>query len=332
LKTVHVADSARLPSYDELPVRAGAPPGSSWGLWGDDDALGCLNLLTDEVVRRGLAAARRGTVFSLDLALDHFDPPLAGRSPLVHHVTWIEGEIGHDEELSGWNTQGSTQWDGFRHIRHLRHGFYNGVADEDHGVHHWAGKGLVGRAVLADVGRYRVAQGRPLDMAATDPIEPEDVTGALKAQGSTVEPGDILLLRTGWLEWYQELGPAERAPLALRYRSPGLRAGVPTVRLLWDLHIAAIAADNPALEAWPPAGLATPEQRAALRDDPMVAMDLALHFALLPLLGLPIGELWDLARLAEDCAADGRYEALLTSAPLRLVGGVASPANALAVK
>lgn len=37
-----------LPSYRELPVRPDAPPGSSWGLWGDDDQLGTLNLLTDE--------------------------------------------------------------------------------------------------------------------------------------------------------------------------------------------------------------------------------------------------------------------------------------------
>ena len=33
-----------LPSYRQLPVRADAPPGSSWGLWGNDDQLGTLNL------------------------------------------------------------------------------------------------------------------------------------------------------------------------------------------------------------------------------------------------------------------------------------------------
>jgi len=44
----------RLPSYDELPVREGAPPGSAWGLW-DDERFGCLNLLTAE---RVAAAAR----------------------------------------------------------------------------------------------------------------------------------------------------------------------------------------------------------------------------------------------------------------------------------
>ncbi len=54
--------------------------------------------------------------------------------------------------------------------------------------------------------------------------------------------------------------------------------------------------------------------------------------ALLPMLGMPIGELWDLDALAQACAADGRYAFLLTSAPIHLRHGVGSPPNALAVK
>ena len=53
-----------------------------------------------------------------------------------------------------------------------------------------------------------------------------------------------------------------------------------------------------------------------------------LHFRILGLLGIPIGEMWDLEALAEDCASDGVYEFLLTSAPLNLLDGVGSPANA----
>jgi len=49
-------------------------------------------------------------------------------------------------------------------------------------------------------------------------------------------------------------------------------------------------------------------------------------------LGIPIGELWDLEALASDCAGDGVYEFMLTSAPLNIPGGVGSPPNALAIK
>jgi hypothetical protein len=57
-----------------------------------------------------------------------------------------------------------------------------------------------------------------------------------------------------------------------------------------------------------------------------------MHWRLIPLLGLPIGELWDLDALAAACAADGVYEFFFTSAPLNVLGGVGSPPNALAIK
>ena len=69
-----------------------------------------------------------------------------------------------------------------------------------------------------------------------------------------------------------------------------------------------------------------------MRADPERGLEFFVHLALLPLLGLPIGELWDLDALAADCAADGVYELLFTSAPLNMQSGVASPPNALAIK
>ncbi|MGH9307451.1 MAG: cyclase family protein [Acidimicrobiales bacterium] len=321
-----------LPDYDDLPVTPGAPPGSSWGLWGEHDVLGCLNLLGPDQVRRGLACARGGVVFSLNLELGLPDPPLFGREAFVHKVSWLDHDAGHDDELSGWNTQSSSQWDGFRHIRHPEHGFYGGVDDDEHGVDHWARRGIVGRAVLADVGRWREEQGRPLRMDDADPIEPSDLEATLAAQGVVVEPGDILLIRTGWVTWYRSLDQVGRRGLAGDLHSPGLRPGLDTARMLWDLHIAAVAADNPALEVWPPGALATPGQIEEILAKPARLPELFVHTSLLPLLGLPIGELWDLDALAEDCASDGNYYACLTSAALNLKSGVASPPNALAIK
>jgi hypothetical protein len=52
----------------------------------------------------------------------------------------------------------------------------------------------------------------------------------------------------------------------------------------------------------------------------------------LPLLGLPLGELFVLAPLAEDCALDRRYEFMVVSAPLHVEGGVATPPNAVVIK
>jgi len=57
-----------------------------------------------------------------------------------------------------------------------------------------------------------------------------------------------------------------------------------------------------------------------------------LHRPLIPLLGMPMGELWALDELAADCASDGVYEFLLTCKPLIVRGGAGSPPNATAVK
>ena len=316
--------AAGLPSYDDL------PGGKAWGLWPDE--LGSLNLLTPERVQAGVACVQRGAVFALNWDMALPDPPLFGRQPFAHEVHWLPNEVGHDDFVNNWNTQSSSQWDGFRHIQHGTHGFYGGVADEDHGIHHWARRGIAGRAVLVDVARWRSSVGRPIQYEAPDPIEPGDVLGALEAQGTEVEPGDVLLIHTGWIGWYEGLSAEARIRLANDLKTPGLRPGIAMARVLWDLHPAALAMDNPAVEVWPPGALATAEEFMEAVQDPEKSPEIFLHFALLPLLGMPLGEMWNLGPLADDCAEDGRYHCFLTSAPLNLKAGVASPPNALALK
>ena len=102
------------PPYADLPVRPGLPKGSSWGVWGDDDRLGCLNLLSPEGAKRGAGLVRSGNVHPLNLELELPDPPLFGRPAFGHEVVSRPSGISCDDMLHGWNTQSSSQWDGFR--------------------------------------------------------------------------------------------------------------------------------------------------------------------------------------------------------------------------
>jgi hypothetical protein len=316
-----------LPTFDEL------KDGRSWGLWGDGDVFGTLNLLTPERVARGASLVKKGAVFPLNFDMELPDPPLFGRDAFEHEVVWLQNEAGHDEHISGWNTQSSSQWDGFRHIKHPVHDFYNGIADEEHGVHHWARRGIAGRGVLVDVARWRESEGRPLVPNTSDPIEADDITSTLAAQGTTVEEGDVLLVRTGWIEWYRTQSADERTAFnAAGHPCVGLRPCKENWELLWNLHISAIGVDNPSVEVWPPAAFVKPDDLPAILADRERMDEIFMHIRLLPLLGLPLGEFFDLARLAEDCANDGVYEFFFTSAPLNLKAGVASPPNALAIK
>lgn len=321
-----------LPTYRELPVADGVPAGASWGVWGDGDRFGTLNLLTPERAVAASALVERGAVFAMNADLATPGPPLFGRGAFRHVVTGDDDGPSHDDVLHDWNTQGSSQWDGFRHVRHPAHGWYGGAPEGFHGIDAWAERGLVGRAILADVERWRADQGRPLQMDESDPVSADDVAATLAAQGTVPEVGDVLLIRTGWLGWYAQLGADRRAELANGHRNPGLHPDESTAEMLWDLHVSAVAADNPSLEIWPPGALHSAEERSAIRADPSRRPELFVHQRILPLLGMPIGELFVLDELADDCVAEGRWEGFFTSAPLNLFHGVASPPNALVIR
>jgi kynurenine formamidase len=333
-----------LPAYRDLPVKPGAPPGSSWGLWGDDDQLGTLNLLTDERTRRAAALVERGSVFCLNLPVE-LAPGLSWREPPAHHVLHVGPEgpyevvpgspdlesgnrefLYRDDYLDGFWLQGGSQWDGLNHCRHGSFGNYNGIPDTDvHGgpgaklgVDQWARRGIVGRGVLLDVERYLAGQGRPYDVTGAHAFTVDDLEGTAEAQGVTIETGDVLLLRSGWTGRFLEATMDEREELLdwETLRAPGLEQSQEMVEYVWDHHVAAIGSDTLGVEV------------LNLGPD----FEFFLHANFLPLLGLPLGELWALDELAEDCARDGRYSFQFVSVPLNVRGGVGSPPQAVAVK
>jgi len=319
------SDFGKFPTFEQLPVKKDAPADSSWGVFGDDDALGCLNFLTPEGVVEAARLVKAGKVFRLDAKIGFAKPPLFGRMEVVHHVHPL-GPMAHDDSLDHFNTQEGSQWDGFGHVGHIRHeAFYNGArVDEVReggnrklGIHHWADK-FVGRGVLIDALGFRKAQGLAVNPLETGCYTLAELQGALEAQGTALKPGAVLCIRTGWMEAYERCTAAEKRAMAPmeNIRSIGVEASRAMAAWLWNNRVAAIATDCPAVEPLP----------IDFRDEG------ALHYRALPLLGLPLGELFVLAPLAEDCARDQRYEFMLVSTPLYVEGGIASPPNAVAIK
>jgi kynurenine formamidase len=312
------------PSFAELPVRAGAPPGSSWGVFGDDDQLGTLNFIGEEQVRAAAALVRRGVAFPLDIEIAHLRPALLHRSDSSHVLEhWDVGvDVTQDDHLDGFWLQGASQWDALRHYGEGGSGFYNGRALEEVtgagrgllGVDVFARRGIAGRAVLLDVARGLEQLGSPIEPLQPSPIDVDMLRRVAELQQSELRQGDVLLVRMGWLAAYDALSEDERTALG-EAEMPGsaglVPAGLP--EFLWNTRIAAIATDNPALEVLP-------------------TDEFELHRLLIARLGMPIGELWDLERLAADCAEDGVYEGLITSSPLNVSGGAGSPANAMVLK
>ena len=312
-------DVEALPSYCDLPRLDDIGSNHSWGVFGEDDDLGALNLLTPERVRDAMVNVRTGERVSLSLTLNEPDPPLFRRERFVHTIKQF-GSM-WDDRLDTFFPQGSTQWDGFRHHRVRQHGFYGGVTDdpaagkERLSIHHWAMTGIVGRGVLVDLAAYLA--GDDYDPLAERPITADELRAAVSAQDIEVRPGDVLCIRTGWMGAYRALDPEAKAEVAAKKAglfSAGLRADEGIAELLWDWHIAAIAADNPAVESTP--------------GDATVG---SLHRRVLAMLGIPLGELFDFELLVQKLASEERRDFLFTAVPLALVGGLGSPGNAIAV-
>jgi kynurenine formamidase len=314
-----------LPRYADLPVVPGLPARHAWDAWGRDDRVGTLNLLTPERVRYAAGLVRRGAVFPLNWDLELPDPPMFGRQRIRHFST--ASSTGTDDWYDGFHPQISSQWDALSHIGHPDAGFYSGlplsaVATPEVnqlGIEWWARRGIAGRFVLLDLGRRRDAAGRPFDMLSDQAVDTAELEQTAAEQGVELMPGDILLLRFGWIRWYRSAPQEVRdgVPTMGDTATPGIAQTEEMAAWLWDHRIAAVVADNPGVERYP---------------SPPTDFVRFLHFRLITFLGMALGELFDLDGLADDCAHDGVYEGLFTAAPLNKRGGSGSTANALALK
>jgi kynurenine formamidase len=299
---------------------------SCWGVFGNDDDLGCLNFIGPEQVTHAATLIRVGHVISLDLPLGEPQPQFWAPRPPLEHVVRVHRR-GRDDHLNMFNLQGSTQWDGLRHVRFRGHGYYGGLDDDvlDQtgrlGMDQWGDRGIITRGIFIDVARYLAAQGSHIDPAQTTNITAEILRKTLQWEGVTIQPGDVLIVRSGWLEWYRSLSDPKREAIAAAFKedprsfhAPGIDPSLESVAWLWDSQVAGIAIDTPTFEVLP-----------------FEASRGWAHHRLLALLGMPLGELWKLDQLAAYCGANNRYAFFLSSAPLKLPQGVGTPANAYAI-
>lgn len=319
----HTDTRPELPSYADLPLKEDLRV--SWNLFGSDDSLGMLNTQTDERIANAARLITKGRMFALDRGTELMVAGgLFGRSTPRHSV-FATRSGGLDDVMDNYFPQGSSQWDSLAHVPGFPGLFYNAASIDDVlragrcCISAAAKKGIAGRGVLIDLAGTLYKERHDYCPGESYAISVEDLQEAVALARLQIGVGDILLIRTGWIEWYESMPIAERQELSRSgtVSAVGLEHTERMAEYLWDSHVSAIATDCPAVEVWPP--------------DRITPFGF-LHNALIGRLGIMLGELWGLDELAADCAADGRYECFVTSAPLNIPRGIGSPANALAFK
>jgi kynurenine formamidase len=297
---------------------------SNWGRWGPEDELGTINLITPakrlaaaRLVEDGVAVTCARPIvtditpdttfqvlrFMVDSGEGRAADPPARRLARRGAGEFI-GMVFHGYTVTHMDSPAHFFWDG-----HLYNGrscdlvtSREGATVESIELLH---DGVVSRGVLLDVARARGVRW----LEAGEGVMPEDLEAAERAAGLRVEPGDVLLVRTGYYARRLEEGPVN----PLRAGAPGPHAAL--LPWLRERDIAVWGSDT----------------HNDVTPTPYPAMGHPFHIGALVGLGLWLVDNMNLEGLARACAERGRWAFLLTLAPLRLRNVTGSPVNPIAM-
>jgi kynurenine formamidase len=279
---------------------------------GTADERGTLARIGPEQVIRATGLVRTGQIVELGLPLGPDTPVASHRPGLARFMTRDGGDYAAGAKRPGGfqfaedtiqlPTHIGTHIDALAHAWHDDH-LYGGHPQETirstTGAQRCGAEKLgpiISRGVLLDVARDR-------EWHKGDAIGADQLEAARAVAGVTIEAGDVVLIRTGWL------GRTGHSAAAYFDGEPGL--DITAARWLADTELATIAVDNFAVEPIPfPEGEVFPIHQFLLRDR-----------GIAPIEGIVLDELATLA--------DGPF--LFAGLPLPLVGSTATPLHPVAI-
>ena len=296
---------------------------SNWGRWGADDQLGALNLITTEQVKRAISLVQEGERISLSRTVN-FEASIDAPNPPIHFMVesgegWASGD-----KVSARTNQAATDFFGMifhgytiTHVDSLAHFFWEGKTFNGKPAHmvstsmgatvgsvEEAKKGILTRAVLVDVPMIRGIDW----MERGEGVMPEDILAAEERCGFKVEPGDVLLIRTGQLHRRNVEGPVDRS-----LGSTACQAAC--LPLFHERGIAMLGSD--------PGNDINPPQYTKVAS--------TIHQVGIVAMGLLILDNADLEEVAQACRDRNRWEFMISIGPLVLHNTTGSPVNPMAV-
>jgi kynurenine formamidase len=298
---------AQVPSWTPPPESARCP-----SKWGANDERGAANHMKPQTVLNAVKLIKTGEVIELGHVLSDKIPFSGTRRFDVHvkrtFLNQFSNMRGSNEEIVISEIgQVGTQFDGFAHQTH-QNSWYNCFKVDENatrsgftklGVHNVGA--LITRGVLIDVAGFKGVE----MLGDSYEITVADLEGALKKQNVTLEPGDAVIVHTGWGKlWGKENARYMRS-------CPGL--GVAAAQWLIGKDPMLLGADN-----WPVEVAPNPDKQ----------LSLPVHQIALVVSGVHLLENLKL----DELAAKGVSEFAFVMQPLKIQGGTGSTVAPIAVR
>lgn len=325
MQAVPVNDFPR--DLDRSVIDAMAKQVSNWNRWGPDDELGTLNFIGPDELKAAAALVRKGKAISLGLDFNFHGPQTSGwgnRFNPIHTMLATgtdavagnqdAGGIRYADDMVSMPLQCGTQWDALSHVFYgdkMWNGYDARLVDstgaKKNGIEKTRDK-MVGRGVLLDIARFKGAD----CLADGYGISDQDLDECARAQRVEIKRGDFVIVRTGQMEERIARGDWDGYAAG---NAPGLR--FETAEWIHRKEIAAICTDTWGCE---------------VRPNEVKGVNQPWHWVVIPMIGITMGEIFNLKELADDCRDDGVYEFLFCAPPLPITGAVGSPINPIVLK
>ena len=302
----------------------------NWRQWGQNDQIGALNYLKNDDILNAIQSIKYGKTFTLGLEMgckkgNPAYPSSAEFSKFtvqdkstydVEKITSSKGGLQFTEEVILTSTHGTTHCDALGHTW-FDDKMYNGYSSklsinglDKLSIKPIAEKGIVGRAVLLDIARYKNLDYLPMGYHITL----EDILETAKYQNTEIKQKDIILIRTGIFKLFYEKGSSEYFK---NFNEPGLTYEINLVKWFDKMEIPVYGTDT----------ITNEQMISSLHEE-----ELSLHASLCRNLGIVFIESLDLEEYSIDCEKDKKYDGLFISSPLKINGASASPINPIIIK
>jgi kynurenine formamidase len=270
--------------------------------------------MEDGMIAESVAELLRGRkIFDLGVELFPGMPHVPTHSPFMYQMVREHGDLMYGEGVSaavdifGMSCHTGTHLDGLGHFAKnlCLHGGQP-ASDGQSKIGGLTALGIqrvapfLGRGILLDVAAHQGVG----SLAPNAVIGPKELEAAAKAAKLQIQPADVVLIRTGWMNHW----PEQRTYYSVQSGQPGIN--LEAAKWVTDQGAYCIGSDNFAVEYMPTPNHAHP-----------------VHIHCLVEKGVHLLEVANL----EDLSRTKTFEFSLIMVPMKIRGGTASPIRPLAI-